>query len=69
VNQTATSVVTVLLAIIGVAVIALLVSNQANTSRVLGALGSGFGGALGCALSPVTGAGCGASVSSSISFG
>lgn len=61
-------IVTVLLAIVGVAVIAVLVSNQANTGSVLGSIGKSFSGALGCALSPVTGAGCGSSVTSSITF-
>lgn len=63
------AVTTILLGIVGVAVIALLVSNQAQTGSVLGAAGKGFSTALGCATSPITGAGCGTSVSSSISFG
>jgi len=50
-----TSVVTVLTAIIGVAIIAVLVSRNANTAGVLSAGGSAFSGALGTALSPVTG--------------
>lgn len=66
--------VSVLLAIIGVAVIALLVSNQAQTSKVVSAGGSGFASALTCALSPVTGGSCPQSLpigtsSSTISFG
>lgn len=63
------SIVTVLLAIIGVAVVAVLVSKQAQTGSVLGAGGGAIAQALGCALSPVTGGICGTSVSSSISFG
>lgn len=55
-EQLITSVVTVATAIIGVAIIAVLVSKNANTSGVLQAGGSAFSGALGTALSPVTGA-------------
>lgn len=51
------SVVTVLTAIIGVAFIAVLVSKNADTSNVIGAGGRAFSGALGTALSPVTGGG------------
>jgi hypothetical protein len=64
----ADSIVTVLLAIVGVAVIAVLVSKQAQTGSVLGAGGSAFAQSLGCALSPVTGGSCGTSITSSISF-
>ena len=52
-----TSVVTILLAITGVAFIAVLVSKNANTSQVVGSLGSAYSGALGTALSPITGGG------------
>lgn len=62
------SVVTIVLALIGVAIIAVLVSNNANTGSVLGSAGKSFGGALGCALSPITGGSCGTSVTSTISF-
>jgi hypothetical protein len=64
-----THIVAILLAIVGVAIVALLVSNHAQTGSLLGSAGKSFGGALGCALSPVTGQGCGTSVSSKISFG
>lgn len=50
-----TSVVTVLTAIIGVAIIAVLVSRNANTAGVLSAGGSAFSGVLGTALGPVSG--------------
>lgn len=50
-----TSTVTVLLAIVGVAIIAVLVSKNANTTQVIGATGSAFSGSLATALSPVTG--------------
>ena len=52
-----TSVVTVLMAIVGVAIIAVLVSKNANTSNVIGATGQAFSGSLATALSPVTGGG------------
>lgn len=51
-----TAVVTILTAIIGVAIIAVLVSQKANTVAVIGASGNAFTGALGTALSPITGA-------------
>lgn len=51
------STTTVLLAIVGVAIIAVLVSRNANTSGVIGAGGSAFSSSLGAALSPVTGNG------------
>jgi hypothetical protein len=54
-DQLIASVVTVLTAIVGVAIIAVLVSKNANTSGVIQAGGNAFGGALGVALSPVTG--------------
>jgi hypothetical protein len=71
--QIGDSIVTVLLAIVGVAIVAVLVSNHANTGSVIGAGGGAFAQMLGCALSPVTGGSCGGSsltpsVSSSISF-
>lgn len=54
-DQLITSVVTILTAIIGVAIIAVLVSKNANTTAVIGAGASGFSTALGTALAPVTG--------------
>ena len=50
-----TSIVTVLTAIIGVAIIAVLVSQKANTSQVINAGGSAFSGALATAIGPITG--------------
>lgn len=58
-DQLITSVVAVLTAIVGVAIIATLVSKNANTAGVIQAGGSAFSGALGTALSPVTGSGGG----------
>lgn len=49
----------VALAIVGVAMLALIVSNNARTSQVISATGSAFSNALGVALSPVTGQGQG----------
>lgn len=49
------SVVSILTAIIGVAIIAVLVSNRANTSQVIGAAGSAFANDLSAAVAPVTG--------------
>jgi heme/copper-type cytochrome/quinol oxidase subunit 2 len=48
-------VVTVFTAIIGVAILAILVSPKAQTSSVIQAVASGFGNSLGVAESPVTG--------------
>jgi hypothetical protein len=47
----------VLLAIIGVAILSVLVSKQSNTSGVLTAFGTAFGGILKVAVSPVGGGG------------
>lgn len=54
-DSLATSIVTVLLAVIGVAIIAVLVSPKATTSQVIGAGATGFSTILGSALSPITG--------------
>lgn len=54
-DQLIASVVTVATAIVGLAVIAVLVSNRANTSQVIGAGGSAFAQDLAAAVSPVTG--------------
>jgi hypothetical protein len=47
----------VLLAIVGVASLAVLVSKNANTQGVIASTGSAFSNALGVAISPVTGGG------------
>ena len=52
-----TPMVTVLMGIIGVAIIATLVSNRSNTANVINAGGNAFSGGLGVALSPITGYG------------
>lgn len=54
-DQLLTSAVTVLLAITGIAALAVLVSKNANTSQVLQAGGQAYSTALGAALSPITG--------------
>lgn len=55
-EQLITSTVTVLTAIVGVAIIAVLVSKNANTAQVISAGGGAFSQSLATALSPVTGA-------------
>jgi len=52
-----TSITTVILAIIGVAIIAVLVSRNAQTGQVLGAGGNALSQILGAATAPVTGGG------------
>jgi hypothetical protein len=52
-----TSLVSIATAIVGVAIIATLVSKNANTAGVINAATSGFGYDLGVAVSPVTGGG------------
>jgi hypothetical protein len=51
------SLVTIATGIIGLAIIAVLVSKNAQTGQVIGAGGSAFSGALAAAESPVTGSG------------
>lgn len=55
-NQLIAGFVTVATAIIGVAILATLVSQRAQTSQVIRAASGGFAQDLGVALSPVTGA-------------
>lgn len=50
------SIVAIATAIIGVAILAVLVSRKSNTTGVIQAFGSAFNNALGVAVSPVTGA-------------
>jgi hypothetical protein len=52
-DQTISSVVTVMMAIVGLAIIATLVSKNANTTNVIGATARGFSGALTAAEGPV----------------
>ena len=52
-------IVTIAVAIVGVAILATLVSKKANTAGVIQAAGTAFSGALNAATSPVTGASTG----------
>lgn len=52
-----TNIVSVVVAIIGVAIIAVLVSKRADTANVLTAGGKAFTSILGAAVSPVSGGG------------
>jgi hypothetical protein len=54
-SQLTEMLVTIGLGIIGVAMLALIVSKNSNTAGVIQASASGFGNALDVALSPVTG--------------
>lgn len=56
-DQLVTAVVTVATAIIGVAILAVIVSRQSNTAGVIQAAGSAFSNSLAVAVSPVTGGG------------
>lgn len=68
-EHTITTTVSVILAFLGIAVLAVVVSSNAQTGSVLKAGGNSVANLLRCALSPITGAACGTSVTSSISFG
>lgn len=56
-NGIGAGIVTVALAIVGVASLAVIVSRNANTTGVIQASGNAFSSALGVAISPVTGSG------------
>lgn len=62
-NAFAEGIVTIALGIIGLAVVATLVSKKAQTPAVLQSVFSGFGNTLGVAESPVTGAAIGYTLS------
>ena len=62
------SVTSIATAIVGVAIIALLVSRNANTSGVIGAAGQAFSSALGVAEMPVTGGGGGSFAGGPVGF-
>lgn len=51
------SVVTIAVAIIGLATLAVIVGRNAKTTQVIGAAGNAFNNALGTAISPVNGGG------------
>lgn len=54
-NQLTEALVTIVTAIIGVAILSVLVSNRSNTAGVLGAFGQSFSNMLSAATGPVTG--------------
>jgi hypothetical protein len=54
-EQIITALVTIATAIVGVAIISVLVSKNANTSQVIGAAGTAYSGALATAMGGVTG--------------
>lgn len=54
-NNILEPVVTISLAIVGLAIIAVLVSKNANTAGVIGAYGKTFASMIGAATAPVTG--------------
>lgn len=58
-NNITESIVTIAVAIIGLATLAVLVSRNANTAGVIREGGNAFTGALGTAISPITGGGGG----------
>lgn len=62
-SQMTETVVTIATAIVGVALLALIVSRRSNTAGVIQAAGSAFGNALGVAVSPVTGGSIGLDLS------
>ncbi len=64
-----TALVTVATAIVGVAILAVLVSKNANTAGVLTSAGNAFSTALGAATGPVSGSGYGGFGVSSNPFG
>lgn len=59
----------VVVAIIGLAIVAVLVSKRANTASVIQASGSSLGGLIAAAVSPITGAAVPNSVLGGGSFG
>lgn len=66
--------VAVLLAIVGVAAIAIVVSSQSQSISVFGSFGTAFVNAIKCAVAPVTGGSCPGNaqipvVTSTITFG
>lgn len=54
-NELTSGIITIAVAIIGVATLAVIVSKQSNTANVIGAAGSAFSNSLATAVSPITG--------------
>jgi hypothetical protein len=67
-NDVWSGIVSVALAIVGIAIIAVIVSKQANTAQVIQAATAGFGTDITAAVSPVTG-GTGANLSMPTIYG
>jgi len=68
-NSLTESVVTVLVAIIGLATLAVIVSRNARTSEIIKTSGRSFSDALSVAISPVTGGGSGLDFNTGRVFG
>jgi hypothetical protein len=68
-SQLTEAVVTILTAVIGVAILSVLVSKQSNTTGVVSAFGSAFSSILGTAVSPVTGGSGGSFNMPTLNFG
>lgn len=68
-NATVSAGVAIAMGIVGVAIVALIVSQRSQTPGVLKSLGSAIQTILCVATSPVTGGKCVTNVTSSISFG
>lgn len=66
-SELTTGIVTVLLAIAGIATVAALVSKNSNTTGVINSSGNAFVNALNCALSPITGKPCASSSNTGLS--
>ena len=65
-NEIGSAITSIIMAVIGVAIIATLVSSQAQTANVLSAGGTAISRVLGSALSPVTGGGIGSTLTSNL---
>lgn len=65
-NDLWTSVVSIATAIVGVAILAVIVSKNSNTSGVISSATSGFAQDLGVAVSPITGGALGSFTGNSI---
>lgn len=68
-KEAITTTVTIFLAVIGLAVVAVLVSSKGKTTGVLSAGGSAFQTIICVALKPVTGGPCGSAISTGITYG
>lgn len=61
-NALTEAIVTIATGIIGIAILAVIVSQRSNTANVLGAAGNAFAKSIGAATAPVTGGGSGLSM-------